>query len=95
MTETSNKRPTEEQIARRAYEIYAARGNNNRRDIDDWLAAEKELTAQSSPSSETSRTTAPIHGGSALVAEANSKHDSAAQQGQDNPPRKFVSTRAS
>ncbi len=67
MTETSDKRPTEKQIARRAYEMYTARGNENGRDIDDWLAAEKQLWAQSSPSSETSTTTAAIQGGSAFA----------------------------
>lgn len=91
MTETSNQRPTDEQIARRAYEMYTTRGNENGRDIDDWLAAEKELSAHSSLSSKTSRTAAS-QGGSALV---SSKHDSAAHQDQDNPPRRFPSTRAS
>lgn len=95
MTETGNKRPTEEQIARRAYEIYTARGNEDGRDIDDWFAAEKELSAQFSPSSETSRTTAVNRGESALLAKASSKHDSAPHHDQDNPPRKLPSTRAS
>ncbi len=38
--------PTREQIARRAYEIYEQRGRENGRDMEDWLAAEKELRNQ-------------------------------------------------
>lgn len=35
--------PTRDQIARRAYEIYLARGKNDGREQDDWLQAEREL----------------------------------------------------
>lgn len=37
-------RPTQEQIARRAYEIYLARGRDDGHDVDDWLQAEQELS---------------------------------------------------
>jgi hypothetical protein len=30
-------------VARRAYEIIQARGKSHGRDVDDWLAAEREL----------------------------------------------------
>ena len=30
-------------VARRAYEIYQRRGGNHGADLDDWLAAEREL----------------------------------------------------
>jgi hypothetical protein len=33
----------DEDIRRRAYEIYLARGEQPGRDLDDWLAAEREL----------------------------------------------------
>ena len=33
----------DEQIRRRAYEIYLARGEQSGRDLDDWLQAEREL----------------------------------------------------
>ncbi len=36
--------PTTEQIAQRAYELYRARGGDEGHDLEDWLAAEKELT---------------------------------------------------
>ena len=36
-------RPTHEQIARRAYEIYAGRGYADGNDKQDWLQAEREL----------------------------------------------------
>ncbi len=35
--------PTREQIAKRAYEIYRARGGTHGYDIEDWLQAEREL----------------------------------------------------
>jgi len=33
-------------IARRAYEIYVQRGGQNGTDVEDWLKAEKEITAK-------------------------------------------------
>jgi hypothetical protein len=33
-----------EQIQQRAYELYLQRGGGDGRDVDDWFAAEKELT---------------------------------------------------
>jgi hypothetical protein len=35
--------PTEEQIEVRAYELYVERGREDGHDLDDWLAAEREL----------------------------------------------------
>jgi DUF2934 family protein len=32
-------------VARRAYELYEARGSEPGRDVDDWLQAERELQA--------------------------------------------------
>jgi hypothetical protein len=37
------KKPTEEQIQRRAYEIYMKHGKPGR-DLENWLTAERELT---------------------------------------------------
>jgi len=37
-----------EQIEARAYEIYLERGRQDGRDVEDWLAAEKELSQQRS-----------------------------------------------
>ena len=34
---------TDGDIARRAFELYCARGLQHGRDIDDWLSAEREL----------------------------------------------------
>jgi len=36
-------RSRDEAIARRAYELYCARGCQDGHDIDDWLSAEREL----------------------------------------------------
>jgi Protein of unknown function (DUF2934) len=33
-------------IARRAYEIYVQRGEENGRDVEDWLRAEKEISGK-------------------------------------------------
>jgi hypothetical protein len=38
--------PTREEIEKRAYELYLARGCESGRDVEDWLAAERELTIQ-------------------------------------------------
>jgi len=42
-TGAPQERPTTEQIAQRAYEIYQARGGTEGQDIEDWLQAEREL----------------------------------------------------
>jgi len=35
--------PLEEQIRRRAYELYVERGNASGSELDDWLQAESEI----------------------------------------------------
>lgn len=35
--------PTNEDIARRAYELFVERGGQHGGDVDDWLRAEREL----------------------------------------------------
>ena len=43
-TATANRpNPTHEQIARRAYELFLARGGHHGHHQDDWLQAEREL----------------------------------------------------
>lgn len=42
-------RPTEEEIATRAYHIYLERGGGEGNPDDDWLQAERELTGSSDP----------------------------------------------
>jgi hypothetical protein len=37
---------TDEAIARRAYELYQARGGTHGADMDDWLQAERELRGE-------------------------------------------------
>jgi hypothetical protein len=41
--ETTRVAPERERIARRAYELYQARGGEAGRDMDDWLKAEREI----------------------------------------------------
>ncbi|MDC0714442.1 DUF2934 domain-containing protein [Stigmatella sp. ncwal1] len=42
-SEPSRSSPTNEQIARRAYEIYLARGGEHGSNEQDWYQAEREL----------------------------------------------------
>jgi hypothetical protein len=41
------KFPTSEQIEKRAYELYLGRGCEDGHDLEDWLAAQIELTGLS------------------------------------------------
>jgi hypothetical protein len=43
---TAAQETGEEQIRRRAYELYEARGRGNGHDMDDWLEAEAEITGR-------------------------------------------------
>ena len=36
--------PSRDEIARLAYHLYETRGRSDGQDVDDWLAAEQELT---------------------------------------------------
>ena len=47
MSDTTRKAPTREEIEVRAYEIYLQRGGENGSALDDWLAAETELSVSS------------------------------------------------
>ncbi len=52
--QTSMKQPAEftprvqEEIRRRAYELYEQRGREGGRDLEDWLRAESEVTQKTS-----------------------------------------------
>jgi hypothetical protein len=35
--------PPPDEVARRAYELYRARGGDHGHDLEDWLRAEREL----------------------------------------------------
>jgi len=54
----SNSTPTQEQIARRAYEIFIERGQPNGRDLEHWLEAERQLSSsgQTKPAAQTATT---------------------------------------
>ena len=43
-TESTNE--LQEQIRRRAHELYEQRGRNDGHELDDWLQAESEVTQQ-------------------------------------------------
>ena len=44
VSDSNKKVPTHEEIAQRAFEIYLKRGGESGGELDDWFAAEKELT---------------------------------------------------
>jgi hypothetical protein len=41
---SDRERPSRHEIARLAYEFYEAGGRRDGQDVDDWLAAEEQLT---------------------------------------------------
>ena len=43
---TESASEVQEQIRRRAYELYEERGRADGRDLEDWLQAESEVTQQ-------------------------------------------------
>jgi Protein of unknown function (DUF2934) len=43
----------EEEIRRRAYELYEERGRQDGHDLDDWLRAEAEITAKNAKTAKT------------------------------------------
>jgi hypothetical protein len=45
MTNFASRAPTHEEIARRAFELFVARGHAEGSDVSDWLRAESELAA--------------------------------------------------
>jgi hypothetical protein len=46
---------TYEEVARRAYELFLARGRQHGGDLDDWLEAERQLTGSGTPAPQTRR----------------------------------------
>ena len=47
-TDTTFSIDTQEQVRRRAFEIYVQRGAQDGHDLDDWLQAEAEIISQQS-----------------------------------------------
>ena len=50
--------PAQDEIARRAYELYLQRGSVPGHETDDWLQAEAELSAESARGEEAAETAA-------------------------------------
>ncbi|HEX3693746.1 MAG TPA: DUF2934 domain-containing protein [Polyangia bacterium] len=46
-TATAKSPPTFDEIAARSFELYLARGAEDGHDVEDWLAAEAQLSASS------------------------------------------------
>jgi hypothetical protein len=52
---------TQEDIAKRAYEIYLQRGGMEGADLEDWLIAERELLSAQERSDRTTGEHVPLH----------------------------------
>src|ERR1700722_19745441 len=59
-----SKQPDREQIEKRAHELFIGRGGGDGMDVEDWLAAEKELrgTANQAPAVTIAKPTATAAG---------------------------------
>jgi hypothetical protein len=53
-------RPTAEDIALRAHEIFVQRGATSGHELDDWLQAERELTAAAERSGPQQKSAPPV-----------------------------------
>ncbi len=62
------KIPTREQIAERAYFLYLERGATSGYDVEDWLAAESELSGHGTNEQADYRDTEPSRRDKALAA---------------------------
>jgi Protein of unknown function (DUF2934) len=51
------------EVARRAYELFLARGAEHGLAVEDWLEAERQLTATTQRSSKKAPATSPRRGG--------------------------------
>lgn len=45
----TEEHPNQEAVARRAYELYQARGGEPGHELEDWLSAEQEVTRKGQP----------------------------------------------
>jgi len=53
--------PTPEQIQKRAYQIFLARGGGPGRELGDWLQAEREIREQSQPVADEASRKPPVN----------------------------------
>lgn len=60
MSDTKRTIPTQEETEVRAYEIYLQRGGENGTALDDWLAAEQELSLTSQTGAAEASTELPM-----------------------------------
>jgi len=54
---TSNHKPTQDQIAQRAYAIFEQNGRAPGRDLENWMQAERELSASNGHKPESAKET--------------------------------------
>jgi Protein of unknown function (DUF2934) len=78
--ETQNEgqvgRPSQEAIAKRAYELFLQRGSVPGYELDDWLQAEAELTAAAASAQDTDSDESDAQGQTARQQRAESRRSS-------------------
>ena len=52
---TATETKLEEQVRRRAYQLYEARGRKNGNDLEDWVQAEIDITGNATPEPQAER----------------------------------------
>lgn len=72
MSDKNKATPRKEEIQRRAFETYSARGRADGKDLDDWLTAERELMDENDDNQKTRKATVS-QGQHTLVSQADSK----------------------
>jgi|HubBroStandDraft_1064217.scaffolds.fasta_scaffold337568_1 hypothetical protein len=73
---TEGKAPTAEQIEKRAYELYLARGCEDGHALEDWFAAELELSTLTEQSESTAPRKRAASAGGQATTPTPSKNDS-------------------
>ena len=84
-TTPSSHRPTEEQIAARARELWLARGQPADADVAIWLEAERQLTAETRQPVTESAAVEPTAGGVAKARRGKSLNEKVDQALSDRP----------
>jgi hypothetical protein len=89
-------RPSDDDIAKRAYELYLQRGSLPGYEIDDWLQAEAELTASASRADTTPAEDRPSDEGRQPSAGRRSgRRDAASPSGSASAPSSTSSSTSS
>jgi hypothetical protein len=76
----NNRIPTQDEISARAYQIFIERGSPEGRDLEHWLEAESQLSAQSNGSSQLQQQQKQIDPGISAKPQKNSMRQTAGRR---------------